>query len=83
MVSGDAEAERRLWTAVIKTAVEDWRFGTLKARREAQTFLFSNDRDFGEVCGSAGLEPSSLRAQLLRIGNRIGMEGPYRNPIAA
>jgi len=34
MVSGDAEAERRLWTAVIKTAVEDWRFGTLKARRE-------------------------------------------------
>ena len=82
-VTEDAISERKLWTAVIKMAVEDWRFGTLRAKREAQTFLFVNDHDFAEVCASAGLEPSSLRAQLLRIGKRIEMEGPYRNPIAA
>lgn len=82
-VTEDAISERKLWTAVVKMAVEDWRFGTLRAKREAQTFLFANDQDFGEVCVAAGLEPSSLRTQLLRIGKRIEMEGPYRNPIAA
>lgn len=82
-VTEEAISERKLWTGVLVAAVEDWRFGKLRARREAQRFLFNDDSDFREVCAGAGLEPSSLRAQLLRIGRRIEMEGPYRQPLAA
>jgi hypothetical protein len=82
-VTEDLIGENRLWTAVIVKAVEDWRMGTLRARREAQKFLFEDDRDFKDVCASAGLDPSRLRAQLLRIGRKIEMEGAFRNPLAA
>lgn len=82
-VTEDLIGENRLWTAVIVKAVEDWRSGTLRARREAQKFLFEDHRDFNDVCSSAGLEPSRLRAQLLRIGRKIEMQGSFRNPLAA
>jgi hypothetical protein len=75
--------EHRLWMAVIVGAVEDWRSGTLRARREAQQFLFEDDKDFNRVCAGAGLEPSSLRARLLKISRRIAMKGSWVNPIAA
>lgn len=39
-VTEDVISERRLWTAVIVNAIEDWRNGTLRAQREAQAFLF-------------------------------------------
>jgi len=82
-VTEDSIGEYRLWTAVIVKAVEDWRSGSLRARREAQRFLFEDNRDFCQVCASAGLDPVRFRAQLLKIGRRIAMEGPYLNPIAA
>lgn len=75
--------DHRLWLAVIVRAVEDWRSGTLRVRREAQKFLFEDDKDFNRVCAGAGLEPSSLRASLLKIGHRIAMKGSWANPIAA
>lgn len=75
--------EHRLWTAVIVQAVEDWRLGTLRARREAQKFLFEDDRDFNRVCAAAGLDPSSLRNRLLKMGQKVEMQGAYRNPMAA
>jgi hypothetical protein len=75
--------EHRLWMAVIVRAVEDWRSGTLRVRRDAQNFLFEDDKDFNRVCDGAGLEPSSLRARLLKIGRRIAMKGSWANPIAA
>jgi hypothetical protein len=78
-----AIGERRLWTAVIVMAVEDWRTGTLRARRKAQEFLFEDDRDFKEVCAGAGLEPGSLRAKLLKVGHRVEMHGPWTHRIAA
>jgi hypothetical protein len=49
-----------LWTAVIVMAVEDWRNGSLRARREAQSFLFEDNADFQAVCASAGLDPATL-----------------------
>jgi hypothetical protein len=52
-------AERRLWTAVLVMAVEDWRNGSLRSKRAAQQFLFEDDRDFEEVCAGAGLDPAS------------------------
>ena len=75
--------ERRLWTAVIVKAVEDWQTGTLRARREAQRFLFEDEADFIEVCGLAGLDPHSFRAKLLKVGRRIEMQGAWANPLAA
>jgi hypothetical protein len=76
-------SERRLWTAVVVMAVEDWRNGSLRARREAQSFLFEDNEDFQAVCSSAGLDPATLRARLLKIGQRVHMHGPYLRPIAA
>jgi hypothetical protein len=76
-------AERRLWTAVIVHAVEDWLSGTLRDRREAQKFLFEDNTDFTQVCACAGIDPSSFRAKLLRVGRRVEMQGPLTTPLAA
>ena len=75
--------ERRLWTAVLIQAVRDWRNGTLRARRDAQHFLFEDDAEFDRVCAGAGLEPGSLRSKLLKIGRKIHTEGPSPKPLAA
>jgi hypothetical protein len=82
-VTEEMISERRLWTAVMVMAVEDWRAGTLRARRAAQQFLFESDQDFSRVCAGAGLDPQSFRAKLLKIGRRIEMHGPLAHPIAA
>jgi hypothetical protein len=82
-VTEQSIGERRLWTAVLLQAVQDWRNGTLRARREAQHFLFEDDAEFDRVCAGAGMEPGSLRSKLLKVGHRIHMEGPSSNPLAA
>lgn len=80
-VTEELIGERRLWTAVVVMAVEDWRNGTLRSQREAQKFLFENDKDFNAVCASAGLDPSSLRSKLLKIGHRVEMENGWRGAL--
>ena len=75
-VTEDCIAERRLWTAVV-VAVEDWRNGSLRAGREAQSFLFEDNADFQAVCASAGLDPATLRARLLKIGQRVHTQGQF------
>jgi len=82
-VTEECIAERRLWVAVLMIAVEDWRSGTLRARREAQRFIFEDNKNFYDVCACAGMDPSSLRSKLLKIGRRIAMEGPLMAPMAA
>jgi hypothetical protein len=82
-VTEDSIGTNRLWTAVIVKAVEDWRMGSLRARREAQKFLFEDDRDFCQVCASAGLDPSLFRSKLLKLGCRVEMRGTYPNLLAA
>jgi hypothetical protein len=74
-VTEDLIAERRLWTAVVVNAVEDWKTGTLRARREAQQFLFENQQDFELVCAGAGLDPGDIRSRLLKIGHMIDFDG--------
>lgn len=76
-------AERRLWTAVLVMAVEDWQSGSLRAKRAAQEFLFENDTDFDQVCAGAELDPTTMRAKLLKIGKRVAMHGPLTHAIAA
>ncbi len=82
-VTEECIAERHLWTAVITRALEDWRTGTLRERRAAQKFLFEEEADFSNVCSAAGLDPTSLRSQLTKIGRRISMEGPWSAKMAA
>ena len=79
----DFVAEHRLWSAVIVHAVQDWLSGTLRDRREAQKFLFEDSADFAEVCAAAGIDPSNLRAKLLKVGRRVEMQGPLSTPLAA
>jgi hypothetical protein len=82
-VTEDLISERRLWTAVLVNAVEEWRGGTLRARREAQQFLFESPADFEMVCSGAGLNAEDFRRRLLKIGRRIEMEGALQLPKAA
>ena len=82
-ITEESIAQHRLWTAVVVKAVEDWRFGTMRARREAQEFLFENDRDFDTVCARAGLDSSSLREKLLKIGRKLDPHVRFVHPLAA
>lgn len=75
--------EHRLWTAVIVKAVEDWRFGTMRTRHEAQKFLFESARDFEMVCGRAGLDSSCLSKKLLKLGRRLEPQMHLIHPLAA
>jgi hypothetical protein len=76
-VTEELISARRLWTAVLLNAVEDWRNGTLRARREAQTFIFDSDEDFAMVCNNAGLDFSDFRVRLLKIGRRVEARVPF------
>ncbi|HTR46702.1 MAG TPA: hypothetical protein VMM16_04870 [Verrucomicrobiae bacterium] len=82
-ITEECIAERRIWLAVITLAVEDWRSGTLRARREAQRFLFDDTNDFERTCAAAGLDPGNLRARLSKIGRKIELLGPWKHPVAA
>lgn len=74
-VTEDLIAERRLWTAVVVNAVEEWKTGSLRARREAQQFLFENKHDFELVCAGAGLDPNDMRSRLKKVGRMVTGDG--------
>lgn len=63
---GDVEEvpEQRLWRAVIASTVQEWVSGPLRMKREAESFLFSNSKDYRTVCFSAGINPDHLRGRL-------------------
>ena len=82
-ITEESIGEHRLWTAVIVKAVEDWRFGTVRTRHEAQKFLFESARDFEMVCGRAGLDASCLSKKLLKLGRRLEPQMHFIHPLAA
>lgn len=59
--------EVRLWQAVIVTAIQEWVSGPLRLKREAEEFLFRDQRDFPMVCQSAGFDVGRLRSKLERL----------------
>jgi hypothetical protein len=61
------QPEQKLWRAVIATTVQDWIGGPLRKKREAEQFLFSDEKDYRTVCFSAGIDPSNLRERLQKI----------------
>ena len=66
----EENAEQRLWRAVIASTVEEWVNGPLRQKREAEQFLFSDNRDYQTVCYSAGINPENLRGRLEKIRSR-------------
>lgn len=70
-------AEQRVWTAVIARAVEEWVSGPLGSQREAESYLFSDEKDFPDVCRSAGLDPQTLRRKL----NKLKKSGAGPTPL--
>jgi hypothetical protein len=79
-------AEQRVWTAVIARTVEEWVRGPLGSQREAEAYLFSDEKDFPDVCRSAGLDPQTLRRKLSRLkksGAGPAAVLPYVKMIAA
>jgi hypothetical protein len=71
-------AERALWRAVIVSTVQEWMGGQLRRRREAEKFLFQDEKDYKTVCCSAGIDPQNLRERLQKIRERIGAMGTVR-----
>jgi hypothetical protein len=63
-------AVQKLWRAVIVGTVEEWVHGPLRRKREAEVFLFHDDRDYRTVCFSAGIDPENLRSRLEKIRSR-------------
>ena len=64
---GGFDPERRLWTAVLLQAVQDWQSVSARTRREAEAFLFESEKDFESVCQHAGIDPGSLQTKLKRL----------------
>lgn len=67
-------AEQKLWRAVIATTVQEWVEGPLRRQREAEQFLFQDQKDYRTVCYSAGINPENLRDRLQKIRARTAAE---------
>ena len=57
-------SETRLWRAVIARTIQEWISGPLSRKRQAELYLFDDNRDFRLVCGFAGVDSGDLRARL-------------------
>jgi len=73
-VKVEETAERRLWRAVIASTVDEWVNGPLRQQREAEKFLFIDNKDYRTVCHSAGINPEDLRGRLEKIRSRESAE---------
>ncbi len=65
--SGDEVGVRRLWSAVLLQALEDWQSNSLGRQSEADRFLFHSQADFANACNNAGLDPLSVTNKLNRM----------------
>lgn len=64
-------AEVRLWQAVIVAAIQEWRFGPLRLRREAEHYLFEDDSGLSLVCHGAGMDLAQLRSKLAKLRGQV------------
>jgi hypothetical protein len=62
--------EKQLWMAVITSTIREWATGPLRQKREAEHYLFVDEKDFPLVCASAGIDVGRLRSQLAKIRGR-------------
>lgn len=62
-----AAPELQLWQTVIACTINEWLHGPLRKRREAEEYLLHDQKDFPEVCRSAGMDADYLRARLIKM----------------
>jgi hypothetical protein len=68
-----------LWRAVITSTVQEWMYGRFSQKREAENFLFQDDKTYKAVCLSAGIDAQDLRERLQRIRLNAGIDLSSRN----
>jgi len=64
---GTSLTEKRLWQAVILSTIREWISGPLRLKRQAEDYLFNDNKDFPMVCQSAGMDVGLLRTKLARL----------------
>jgi len=64
---GENTFETLLWRAVIARTIQEWISGPLSRQREAEQYLFEDNRDFPLVCEAAGMDIGQLRSRLARL----------------
>ena len=64
---GEDTPQTLLWRAVIARTIQDWISGPLRRQREAEQYLFDDNRDFPLVCEAAGMDIGQLRLRLARL----------------
>jgi hypothetical protein len=69
-------SDRRLWTAVLLQALEDWKSNNRRRQSEAERFLFHSEKDFAIVCRAAGFEPSYVLGKLQKMQKPIESAKP-------
>ena len=62
--------EKRMWRVVIARTIQDWLSKPLRAKREAERYLFENSADLSLVCGLAGINVGYLRKCLNKVRGR-------------
>jgi hypothetical protein len=65
---------RKLWLAVIESAIAEWVRGPMRHKHKAERFLFEDEDDFPFVCRSAGLNPECIRETLWAIRAQTASE---------
>lgn len=76
-------SDRRLWTAVLLQALEDWTSSNMRLRAEAEKFFFHSNGDFATVCRGAGLEPGSVLSKLEKMKRAAPTQQAFRLPLVA
>lgn len=76
----DVASEKRLWQAVLVTTIREWVSGPLRSQRQAEQYLFQDQKDFHAVCKSAGMDPDQLRAKLRRLRTQLTV-APSAQPV--
>ena len=64
---GKIRLSRAFGGVVIARTIQEWISGPLRRQREAEQYLFDDNRDFPLVCLSAGMDSSRLRTRLARL----------------
>jgi hypothetical protein len=64
---GEKTNEMFLWRAVIARTIQEWFSGTLRSQREAEQYLFDDNRDFPFVCRCAGMDIGQIRSRLAHL----------------
>jgi hypothetical protein len=70
----DFDLWRRLWRGVIARTIYDWLSSRLRAKLEAERYLFENSADLSSVCEAAGINIGRLRTCLEKVRGQTLLE---------